>query len=206
RLRPGEVRPRDEPAQAPITDRVAGQEDEVRAALALPDPPLVLLDRLAMTGESRPIGSWPVGPALARVRRLAGDVSERAAVDRAMAATASGSPARDHHSIGVGDDRIAKLDLDPDHRPHAGLLERGARSDDPVEALVIGDGEAAQPELGRPLGQLVRGRGAVEEREVRMAMELGVGGHRGTVDDRTSVLLMGYDRRRKSRWRVARNS
>ena len=127
-------------------------------------------------------------------------------VSRPMATTAGWSPARDDDPVGVGDDRIAKLDLDPDHRSHAGLLERGARSDDPVEALVIGDREAAQPELGRPLGQLVRGRGAVEEREVRVAMELGVGGHRRTLDDRTSVLLMRYDLPRKSRWRVARNS
>jgi hypothetical protein len=178
----------------------------MRAALALPDPPLVLLDRLAMTGESRSVGPWPVGPALDRVRRFARGVPERTAIDHSLPTAAGGSPARDDDPVGVGDDRIAELDLDPDHRPNTGFLERRTRSDDPVEALMIGDGEATQLELGRPLGQLVRGRGAVEEREVRVAMKLGVGDHRRTFDDRTSVLLMTYDLPRKSRWRVARNS
>jgi hypothetical protein len=103
------------------------------------------------------------------------------------APTADGPPIGDDDPIGVRHDRVAELDLDPDDRPETGLLEGRRRPDDPVETLVIGDREAAQPELGRPLGQLVRGRCAIEEREVGMAVELGVGGHRRTRNDRTFV-------------------
>ena len=47
--------------------------------------------------------------------------------------------------------------------------------DDPVQAVVVGDGQAAQAEGEGSLDELVDGRGAVEEREVGVAMELGVG-------------------------------
>jgi hypothetical protein len=181
RLRPVEVRPRDQPAEASIADQVAGQQDEVRAALPLADPPLVLLDGLAMTGQPSPLRSWPVRPTLPGARFVDGRGGAM------TAPTADGPPIGDDDPIGVRHDRVAELDLDPDDRPEPGLLEGRRRPDDPVETLVIGDREAAQPELGRPLGQLVRGRRAIEEREVGMAVELGVGGHRRTENDRTCV-------------------
>jgi hypothetical protein len=46
---------------------------------------------------------------------------------------------------------------------------------------VVGDRQPDETKLSRPLGQLVRRRRAVEEREVRVAMELGIGGHRWVV-------------------------
>ncbi len=58
-LRPGEVGPTDEPAQAPVAGRVARQEDEVRAALRLADPTEVLPDGVAMARQSRPLRPWP---------------------------------------------------------------------------------------------------------------------------------------------------
>ena len=60
RLRPGQVCPRDEPAQAPIAERVPGDQDEVWPALALTDAAPILLDRLAVAGQPGPISSGPV--------------------------------------------------------------------------------------------------------------------------------------------------
>src|ERR1041385_6631826 len=60
RLRPKKIRPRDEPAQAPIAGRVTGEQDEMRAALPLADAPDVFLHRLAMARQLRPIGSRAV--------------------------------------------------------------------------------------------------------------------------------------------------
>ena len=59
------------------------------------------------------------------------------------------------------------------------LTGRGREPDDPVETLVVGDRERRQPELDRPVDELVGGRGTVQEREVRVAVELGVGLRRG---------------------------
>ena len=65
RLCPGQVRPRDEPAQAPIAERIPGDQDEMRPALALADPAPILLDRLAMAGQPGAIRSGPVRLTLA---------------------------------------------------------------------------------------------------------------------------------------------
>ena len=60
-----------------------------------------------------------------------------------------------------------------------GLARGGREPDDAVEALVIGHGQRRQAELDRPVDQFVGRRGPVQEREVRVAMELGVGSRRG---------------------------
>jgi hypothetical protein len=49
-------------------------------------------------------------------------------------------------------------------------------ADRAVEPAVVGDREAGQPELDRPLDQLIGCRRPVEEREIRVAVEFGVGG------------------------------
>jgi len=50
-LGPGQVRPADEPAQAPVAGRVAGQEDQVWSTLAFADPAQILLDERPMAGQ-----------------------------------------------------------------------------------------------------------------------------------------------------------
>ena len=41
---------------------------------------------------------------------------------------------------------------------------------------MVGDGQPGQPELHGPRDEVVRGRGSVEEREVAVTVQLGVGG------------------------------
>ena len=65
-LGPGEVRSRDEPAQAPIAGRVASEEDEVRTTLALADAAVVLLDRAP---DDRAVGPAPAAADPAGPRR-----------------------------------------------------------------------------------------------------------------------------------------
>src|SRR5947209_5659910 len=52
---------------------------------------------------------------------------------------------------------------------------RFGEADDPVEPVVVGDGQGGQTEPGRLLHQLLRVRRPVQEAEVRVAVELGVG-------------------------------
>ena len=175
RLRPGEVRPRDEPAQTPIPDRVAGEQDEMRPALPLADPAAVLLDGLAMTGQASPFGSRPIRFSVPCERLGASGVATRR---RAPPAPATDRPATRHdHPIRIRHGRIAQLDLDPENRQESRFLVGRLATNDAVQPLVIGHREAAETQLGGSFGQIIGRRGAVEEREVRVAMELGVGGH-----------------------------
>ena len=104
RLRPGEVRPRDEPAQAPIAGRVPGEQDEMRAALPLADPAQVLLDRLAMARAAGPApgAAEPAGP---RGRGLARRRPAAPALRRPPRRT--GRRAGHDDPVGSGDDRVA---------------------------------------------------------------------------------------------------
>ena len=54
-------------------------------------------------------------------------------------------------------------------------LGRPDEADRAVQPGVVGDGQPGQPQLDGPLDQVVRGRGPIEEREVGVAVELGVG-------------------------------
>ena len=68
----GQVGPADQPAQAPVAGRIAGQQDQVWTARGITDPAQVLLDRLAPAGQpspfrarsnrARPHRAWPAGP------------------------------------------------------------------------------------------------------------------------------------------------
>ncbi len=159
----------------------------MRAALPVADAAMVLLDRLAMTRQPGPIRSRPVGQALD-----GRDTGFRIGWD-GPAAAPDAPPGRDGDTGRIRRDRVEQLDLDADDRVDAGRLRGGREPDRAVETLVIGDREPGQAQLGRPLHELVRGGGAVEEREVRVAVELGIG-HR-TVDDRTNVRILTGDSR-----------
>ena len=72
----------------------------------------------------------------------------------------------------------AECDLCAEHgrQPHRpGCL---GESDDTVETIVIRDGQRFEPESGCFFGKLLGVRGAVEEGEVGVAMQLGVGNRR----------------------------
>ena len=79
---------------------------------------------------------------------------------------------QDHRLLG-GEARCQR-DLGAEHGRHADGPGRLGEADDAVEAVVIGDGERFQPEPGGLGGQLLGVRGAVEEREVGVAVQLGV--------------------------------
>ena len=177
-LRAGHVRPADQPAQAPIAGRVAGQEDEVRAAGRGTDPAEVLLDRLPATGQAGPFGLRPGGQAFAwgeRQVRSAAARRGRSTRGRPSRGSSRRASCRDDDVTRVRGERIAQLDLHPDHRLEPRLAGRRGKPDDPVEAVVVRHGQAGQAERERLLDELIDRRGAIEKREVRVAMELGVG-------------------------------
>ena len=58
-LRPGEVAVRQQPGQAPPAGLVPGEQDEPWPAGPRADAAEVLLDRIAMAGESGSLRSWP---------------------------------------------------------------------------------------------------------------------------------------------------
>ncbi len=170
-FRAGEVRPTHQAAEAAIAGRVPGQQDEVRAALPLAHAPKILFDRVPMAGEPGAVRAWPGGQAVApwpfpgewhRTRQRAAPWPTRRHDD----------PRR------IGRRRVQQLDLDPDDRPQPRLLGRGRKADHAVQAAVVRDRQAGEPQLHGAPDQLVRRRGAVEERELSVAVELGVEGHR----------------------------
>ena len=176
-LRAGHVRPRDEPAQAPPADLGAGEQHEVRAADPLADPAEVLLDRIAMPGEPGyvPDEGGPAGPRR-RPRGVPDPPSRARGPADSSPAPTSCPPCRDDDPVGVRDGRVDELDLDPDDRVEADGLGGADEADRPVQPAVVRDGQPGQAQLDGPFHQVVRGRGAIEEREVRVAVEFGVRG------------------------------
>jgi hypothetical protein len=77
----------------------------------------------------------------------------------------------------IGHRGIRELDLNADHRPQPNLLGRGRKSDNTVEAVVVGDGQPGQTQFHGALNQLIRSRGTVEERKMGVAVKFCVGGH-----------------------------
>ncbi len=65
-------------------------------------------------------------------------------------------------------------DLGAEHRRQADRPGRLGEADHAVQSVVIGERERLEPEPGGLFGELLGVRGAVEEREVRMAVQLGV--------------------------------
>ena len=80
----------------------------------------------------------------------------------------------EHHLL-LGGEAGGQGDLGAEHRRQPDGAGRLGEADDPVEAVVIGEGEGVQAQPGGLGGQLLGMRRAVEEREVGVAVELGVG-------------------------------
>ena len=70
---------------------------------------------------------------------------------------------------------LIKGELDAEHRRQADVLCRAREAHDAVEAVVIGDGQRGEPQARGLVDQLLGMAGPVEEREVRVAVQLGVG-------------------------------
>ena len=170
-LRAGHVRLRHEPAEAPPATRRPGEQHEMRSATPVADPAQVLLHRLAMARQAGPSGSRASRHAVLGRHRSAAPRHRRSRPAR------SPGPSRDDHDpAGIRDGRIEQSDLQPDDRMQADGLGGAHEPDGAVQSRVVRDGQAGQTQLHGPLDQVVgRGR-TVEEREVRVAVELGVRG------------------------------
>ena len=166
-LGPGEIGVRQQPAQAPPAGRRPGEQHEMRSARSVADAAEVLLDRVAMAGQSRPLRAGPCRAALVGERQVEGRLPGFAARPP--------TPTGDHDdAVGIRHGGIPQLDLDADDGMQAGLLGCADESDGTVEAVVVGGGQPAEPQFDGPGDQLVRCRRPVEEREVGMGVELGI--------------------------------
>ena len=164
-LGPGQVGMRQQPAQAPPAHLGADQQHQVRPPGALTDAAEVLLHRIAMPGQSGTVRTRPGGPTLD---------DERAVGCQRLPGSSPPTTGRHDHATGIGNGRIDELDLHADDGVEAGVLGRPDEPDRPVQAVVVGGGQAGQTQLHGPRDQLVRSRGAIEEREVGMRVQLGV--------------------------------
>ncbi len=165
----GQVGPRDEPAEASPANLRASQQDEVRTAGPLTDPSQILLDGVAMTGEPGLRWTWPGRHA------LPDQVRPRAGSGLPIARAPAPWPARpNHHLCGVRDRRVQQLDLEADHGMDPGSLGGAHEANRAIEPGVVRDGHPRKPDLDSPIDQFVRRGRTIEEREVGVAMELGV--------------------------------
>jgi hypothetical protein len=74
-----------------------------------------------------------------------------------------------------GRGRTVEGDLGPEDGRQAHLVGRLGETDHPVEAVVVAEGQGRQTEPGRLLDQLLGVGGPVQEAEVGVAVQLGVG-------------------------------
>jgi hypothetical protein len=134
----------------------------MRPSLARANAAQILAHRVAMPGHSLPFRAWPHGHSVTR-----GD-------GRLRALTAHATAAGNDDVVGIRQQRVEQLDLEPDEAVDARLFGGGHEADRAVQAVMIGHRDAGQPELARTLHEVVRRRCAVQEREVRMAVKLRV--------------------------------
>ncbi len=157
-LRPGQVGPADQAAQASVARRIAGQQDQVGATRALTDTAQVLLDRLAAAGQPSSFGARPNRDALGRSGLQAGAGEQAIGRDTWQGSPAPDWPAGRHDDLlGIRGERIEQLDLDPEHRPEPGFASGGGEPDDAVEPVVVGNRQPRQAELQGTFDELVGG-------------------------------------------------
>ena len=131
--------------------------------LARPNPAQVLAPRVPVAGWAEAVDRGPVHRP-SRLRRLS----------RCRSTSARMPATRDDQPAGIQDDRVEQLDLQSDDRPDARLMGSAGKPDSAIEALVIGDRQRGRAKLDRPFDQVFDGRGAVEEREIGVAVEFAV--------------------------------
>jgi hypothetical protein len=139
---------------------------------------------LAAPGEHQPVAAVDVRPVDAPVVGLSllapGQVP--GTDDRGQPGVALGV-AGQHQQVVAGGVGLAVLrareverQLGPEHGGHAHGPGRLGEADHAVEPVVVGDGQRLEAEAGGLLGQLLGVAGPVEEAEVRVAVQLGIGG------------------------------
>ena len=128
------------------------------------DAAVVLLHRIAVTGKLRSRRPRPDRPALDGGQSLRYRVRS----------TTSPATRRDDDGIRIGNGWVQQLDLRPDDTVQSRLLGGTHEPDRAVETVPVRGGESGQPARDRPLDEIVRGGGAVQEREVGVRVELGV--------------------------------
>ena len=124
----------------------------MRAARPLADPAQVLLDRVAMAGQPRPLGPWPA----AGRRRDGALVATGLRPPCRASAAPDAAPGATTIPSGIRDGRVEQLDLEPDDRMQADGLGRADEADRAVQPGVVRDGQPGQPQLDGPLDQVVR--------------------------------------------------
>ncbi len=151
----------------------------MRAALPRPDAAMVFPGRLAVARKAGPDRLGPSRQAVPGHRRRIG-AGRRASVARRRAGRAAAC--RNHQPLGIRDVGIDQLHLHADDGMEPGLLGGCGETDDPVEAPAVGDGERRDAQLDGARREVRRGGGAVEEGEVGVRVELGIGrrGHGAT--------------------------
>jgi hypothetical protein len=77
--------------------------------------------------------------------------------------------------VWIGGDRIEQLDLEADERLDPGFIGGDGEAHRAIEALVIGESEGGHAQADRLGDQVLGWRGPVEEREVRMTVQLDEG-------------------------------
>jgi hypothetical protein len=138
---------------------------------------------LAAPGEHQPVAAVRCGPVDARVVGPAllvpGQVPGAEGGRQPGVALGVAGEHEQVVTLGVG---LAVLgageverQLGPEDRGHADRARRLGEADHAVEAVVVGEGQGLEAEAGGLLRQLLGVAGAVEEAEVRVAVQLGVG-------------------------------
>jgi len=79
---------------------------------------------------------------------------------------------------------VRQIKPTPDHQPDPGVRRALVGADDPGERVAVGDAERCQPEQRRLGEQLLDMRGAAQEGIVAGDVQLGVGGHAGSLAGR----------------------
>ena len=141
---------------------------------------------LAAPGEDLPVAAVVVGQGVEGDDRLALLPAGQVGLgdDPAEAGVALGVPGQHHQvgAVGVGDAGAERPgsgpgdgELGPEDGGQADGPGRLGEADHPVEAVVVGEGQGGQAEPGRLRGQLLGMAGPVEEGEVGVGVELGVG-------------------------------
>lgn len=153
----------------------------MRATGSLPDAAQVLLGRFAMAREPGPGRPRPGRQTLVNPGRPLTPILASGAN-----AWPAGTTRTDHDLIRVWDGGVQQLDLEADHRMEPGRLGRVDEADRAIQPGMIGDGQRGETKLHGSIDELVGCGCAVEEREVGVAVELGVTelSHRVTWPDR----------------------
>jgi hypothetical protein len=92
-----------------------------------------------------------------------------------LTATSLRPASSEHDPVRIWSRGIEQLDLQSHDRVQADLLRGGDETDGSVQPGMVGHSQARQAQLDRSRHEIVRRRGSIEEREVGVAVKLGVG-------------------------------